>query len=204
MAGSQEKSKGGLMSLIIPIVAVTLIGGGGGAFLGFSVFAPSEPEKGKAAGQGAQNAPEKETAEAPAKAPAKSDAHGKEAHGKDAHGKDAHGAEGHGKDAEDAAKEPPLLQVKELPPVVTNLGGEKKGWVRLQSAIVYDAHENPHVESLIPSLMSDITAFLNTLDMSAIEGPDGLRRLQEELSERAATRSERNVKEFIIESLVVQ
>jgi len=76
--------------------------------------------------------------------------------------------------------------------------------VRLQSAIVYDAHETSHPESLIPAIMSDITAFMSTIDMSTIEGPDGLRRLQEELGERAATRSEHQVKEFIIESLIVQ
>ncbi len=76
--------------------------------------------------------------------------------------------------------------------------------MRLQSAIVYDAHETEHPESLIPAIMSDITAFMSTVDVSSIEGADGLRRLQEELGERAATRSERHVKEFIIESLVVQ
>lgn len=119
------------------------------------------------------------------------------------HRRGAHG-DPHGKAAEKAPPPPPELRVKELPALVTNLGGDKRNWVRLQSAIVYDAHETQHPEALIPEIMSDITAFMSTIDVSSIEGADGLRRLQEELGERATTRSERQVKEFIIESLVVQ
>jgi flagellar basal body-associated protein FliL len=114
----------------------------------------------------------------------------------------AHAA-GHGAtDTRSAA--PVRLQVRELPPIVTNLARPAKSFVRLQSAIVYDASELPHIEPLVATLMGDITAFLGTLDVASLEGPDGLRRLQEELSERAAIRSERRLREFIIETLVVQ
>jgi flagellar basal body-associated protein FliL len=225
MAAAGGKPKGGLMGLLIPLIAVTIVGGGGGAFLGMSLLAPKEPETGKAAGEGVQSAAGKPSADesaghaktedkAEAHGSAKAEAHG-ESHGdkhEDPHGKsDAHGdphgdahGDAHGKAAEKAPPPPPELRVKELPPLVTNLGGDKRNWVRLQSAIVYDAHETQHPEALIPEIMSDITAFMSTIDVSSIEGADGLRRLQEELGERATTRSERQVKEFIIESLVVQ
>lgn len=214
MAGSEGKSKGGgAASLLVPLVAVTIIGGGGGAFLGFSMFGSNDPAKTAAAGKEVQSAPEKADAaqaDGHAKTVDKSDAHG-DAHGDKSGDKavDAHGGSGghgdaHGKDAAHKADAPAALQVKELPPLVTNLGGDKRNWVRLQSAIVYDPHELQHAETLIPALMSDITAFISTLDLSAIEGPDGLRRLQEELNERAATRSDRHIREFIIETLVVQ
>lgn len=226
MAEAHGKSKGGgMMGLLIPLIAVTLVGGGGGAFLGMSLLAPKEPEKAKAAGEGVQSAGEKSGgdeksghAKAEDKAPAhgegKAEAHGS-AHGS-AHGEakpDPHGdkkddkhakSDAHGDDGAKTADLPPDLRVKELPSLVTNLGGEHRNWVRLQSAIVYDAHETEHPEALFPAIMSDITAFMSTVDVSSIEGADGLRRLQEELGERAATRSERHVKEFIIESLVVQ
>jgi flagellar protein FliL len=236
MAAAGGKSNG-MMGLLIPLIAVTLVGGGGGAFLGMSMLAPKEAEKGKAAGEGVQSSeksggdeaksqakpPEKDShgadkgdAHAAAKSDTSGGGHGEshgdadkhgDSHGKsDAHGEahgDAHGAAG-GKEAQKKEAPAPELRVKELPPLVTNLGGDKRNWVRLQSAIVYDAHETQHPESLIPTLMSDITAFMSTIDVASIEGADGLRRLQEELGERAATRSERQVKEFIIESLVVQ
>ncbi|GLI91628.1 hypothetical protein LMG27198_06200 [Methylocystis echinoides] len=234
MADPGGKAKGGLMSLLIPLIAVTVVGGGGGAFLGMSMLAPKEPDKGKAAGEGVQSAAKggedskgkAKPAEKDAHGEAKADAHGAaktDAHGEaksdahadphggghgdapgDAHGKSDPHADPHGKAAEKKEELPPELRVKELPPLVTNLGGDKRNWVRLQSAIVYDAHETQHPDTLIPAIMSDITAFMSTVDVSAIEGADGLRRLQEELGERAATRSERQVKEFIIESLVVQ
>jgi flagellar basal body-associated protein FliL len=226
MADPGGKAKGGLMSLLIPLIAVTVVGGGGGAFLGMSMLAPKEADKGKAAGEGVQSA-EKSGEDSKGKArPAEKDAHGApktDAHGEaksdahadphggghgdaqgDGHGKTDPHADPHGKAAEKKEELPPELHVKELPPLVTNLGGDKRNWVRLQSAIVYDAHETQHPDTLIPAIMSDITAFMSTVDVSAIEGADGLRRLQEELGERAATRSERQVKEFIIESLVVQ
>jgi flagellar FliL protein len=131
-------------------------------------------------------------------------------HGGDAHGSGHGGGGGHG---DSKGKTPPAGaphkdlskgHVKELPAVVTNLAGAERHWVRLQSAIIYDPEELPHIEPLIAELTSDITAFLGTLEIANIEGPDGLRRLQEELSERVATRSDRHVQGFVIETMVVQ
>ena len=113
-------------------------------------------------------------------------------------------AGGHEPAPKSVAPKPAKLEVKQLPPVVTNLARPAKSWIRLQSAIVYDAAELPHAEALVAALAGDITAFLGTLDLASLEGPDGLRRLQEELSERAATRSEGRLREFIIETLVIQ
>ncbi|MGE5369256.1 MAG: hypothetical protein ACM3PD_06630, partial [Chloroflexota bacterium] len=100
MAAAGGKSKGGLMGLLIPLIAVTVVGGGGGAFLGMSLLAPKEPEKGKTAGEGVQSAAEKPGADESAghaKSEDKAEAHGgakAEAHGEphgdkqgDAHGK---------------------------------------------------------------------------------------------------------------------
>ncbi len=176
MAGDKRQESGGLGGLLLPLAVVTLIGGGGGAFLGASLL----PQTG-APGPGP----------APASAPAK-----------EAHGKGHKEAPDAGAPHADAARS--RLEVKELPPIVANLGGDGKRLVRLQSAIVYDPQELTHVDAIVAALMSDATAFLGTIELASIEGPDGLRRLQEELSERAATRSERRIREFVVEGLVVQ
>lgn len=223
IGGSSKDTQGGWKRLLIPLLAVTVVGGGGGGLLGFSVLAPKDgpketskdaPKVGAAA-KGAQEAAE--TTETGA------GSHGEDDRRADAQGKAhegehgaSHGA-GHGAEkgagyggakSKDAEQKPPAtpaqLKVKELPPIVANLGGKERAWVRIQSAILYDPHELEHVDTLIPALLSDITAFIGTLELSAIEGPDGLRRLQEELSDRASTRSERRVRELIIEALVVQ
>jgi flagellar protein FliL len=102
------------------------------------------------------------------------------------------------------APENPALKLRELPPVVTNLGEPAAAWVRLQAAIVYDRTTISDVDILASQIQSDIVGFLRATTLSSIQGADGLRRLHEELSDRAAIRSENRVKEFIIETIVFQ
>lgn len=202
MAGQEKAKSGGLMELLVPLVAVTALGGGGGWFLGFSMLAPREPAAIEAETPKAAEAEPHAGKESPGQAKA---AHGEAGgHGEaSGHAKaDAHEQE-HGREKPKAPDKPEALQVKELPPIVTNLA-VAKNWVRLQAAIAFDPHELPHAETLIPELMSDLTAFINTLDLRDIEGPDGLRRLREDLNERASIRSEGHVRELIVESLVIQ
>ncbi|MCC3245293.1 flagellar basal body-associated FliL family protein [Methylocystis sp. WRRC1] len=185
MAAVDDKKSGspaqpGMMQTLIPLLLLTLIGGGGGTFLGYTLAAPPP------AGQAAQNPPPDAGSE-------HADAHG------DPHKKGG----GHG-DAKKKAPDLASFEVKELPAIVTNLAQPESSWIRLQAAIVYDPKELPHAEKLIAELTADITAFLRTASISSLEGSDGLRRLQEELGERATIRSERKVKEFIIETMVVQ
>ena len=96
------------------------------------------------------------------------------------------------------------LTVRELTPIVTNLAEPATNWIRLQSAIVFDPDELPHPEKVIAELTSDITGYLRTIPLTSLEGADGLRRLQEELSERATIRSHGKIHEFIVETMVVQ
>lgn len=206
--GKSKDAEGGWKRLLIPLLAVTIVGGGGGGFVGFSLLAPKYGAKGEAKGPGPEKAPAGEAApsgvadhDQPPHGAEKGAAHGQEHGG----GRGASHGETKSKDADQKPAPPPAeLKVKELPPIVANLAGKERAWVRIQTAIVYDPHELEHVDTLIPVLLADITAFVGTLELSTIEGPEGLRRLQEELSERAATRSERRIRELIIEALVVQ
>lgn len=173
---ASKDGKGGFAQTAIPLVVMTLVAGGGGGFLGYTLVGAPPPS--------------------PPRAEAESAA------------KPAHEAAGHGdkKDhgAPADAASAPVLQLKEFPPIVTNLGSPETSWVRLQAAIVFDAKATPHPDILIAELMADAVAFLRTLPLSSLEGADGLRRLQEDLSERATLRSEGRVREFIIQTMVVQ
>ena len=189
MAQENAKKSGGIAELLVPFVAVTALGGGGGWFLGASSLASKE-----VAGAAVPLADAKEQEKG----------HGKEKATKEAHGKATPPeTNAHGKGTGDKADHGEALQVKELPPIVANLAGGKT-LIRLLTAIVLDPQEIKHADRLTPELMSDFTAFLNTLELRDIEGPDGLRRLQEELNERAHIRSEGLVHELIVESMVVQ
>lgn len=96
------------------------------------------------------------------------------------------------------------MTIKELTPIVTNLAAPANNWIRLQSAIVFNPEDLPHPDKMITELTSDITGYLRTVSMVNLEGAEGLRRLQDELSERATIRSNGKIHEFIIETMVVQ
>lgn len=168
----------GPMRKLAPLAIVTLIGAGGGGVLGASILPGLFEQR-----------PFREEA-------------GREDDAKATAGK-THG-DAHGVAARDAAAAAPRLDVRELPPIVANISGDSRRLIRLQAAIVFDPQKLQNAEALLASLRADVAAFLGTLELPSIEGADGLRRLQEELSERAATRSQGRIQEFIIEALVVQ
>ena len=109
----------------------------------------------------------------------------------------------------DAATTKPLpyagdIEVRELPPVVTNLARPEEARVRIQVAMVTlkAGVDNPAL--LAARINDDIIAFLKTLSVADLQGPSGLQGLREDLNERAAVRSGGKVREIIIEALVVQ
>ncbi|HEY8163064.1 MAG TPA: flagellar basal body-associated FliL family protein [Methylocystis sp.] len=126
---------------------------------------------------------------------------------------EAHEADaGHGSSPNHSAEQPShpsphrpgKTVLKALSPIVTNLAGSNSSWIRLEVAIVYDPDAIPRPDVLISQLNADIVAYLRGTSLKSIEGGAGLRRLSEELSERASVRSEGAVQELIIQSLVVQ
>lgn len=187
----------GAMGTIVALLLLTIIGGGGGGYLGYSL---APPPIGNSAGATAAPPTTADGAGAGGEDASKSEKHG--ADHADAHGKGGH--DKHDGEHADSKAAGGALQVKELPTIVTNLAQSETSWIRLQAAIVYDPAEVPHSEKLIAEIMSDITAFLRNVTVASLEGSDGLRRLQEDLSERAAIRSDRKVRELIIETMVVQ
>jgi len=183
-----EEKKPGMMAAIAPVLVATLLIGAGGAFLGMKLARPPEP-----AARAEEKAPEP-------------DAHGDAGHGDSGHG-GGHGADkAHDKPKgeQTTAHKPGKTVLKELAPIVTNLSDSSASWIRIQVAIVYDPAALPHPEVLTTELTADIVAYLRSVALRSIEGANGLRRLHDELSERAATRSEGVVQELIIQSLVVQ
>jgi flagellar protein FliL len=91
-----------------------------------------------------------------------------------------------------------------LAPIVTNLSEPSDAWVRLQAAIVVDTKAVAAPDVLAAQISEDLLGFLKTLTVAQIGGASGLQHLREDLSERAAIRSEGRVRELIIQTLVVQ
>lgn len=90
-----------------------------------------------------------------------------------------------------------------LKPIVTNLAEPANIWLRLDAAIVF-ADEMPNSEIVSAEISEDLLAFLKTLKVGQLEGATQLQHLREDLKDRVAIRSGGDVKDLIIESLVVQ
>ncbi|MDX7952982.1 flagellar basal body-associated FliL family protein [Lichenihabitans sp. Uapishka_5] len=103
-----------------------------------------------------------------------------------------------------AAAAPASTAVRELPPVVANLTAPEGSWVRLQTAIVYNKTDAPQMEILSSKIADDMLAYLRTLSLTQLQGASGIQHLREDLSERAAVRSEGHVSEVMIEMMVIQ
>ena len=104
----------------------------------------------------------------------------------------------------DAAHPVSTTAVRELPPVVANLTAPEGSWVRLQIAIAYNKADAPEIDTLSTKISDDTLGYLRTLSLAQLQGASGLQHLREDLSERAAVRSEGHVSEVMIEMMVIQ
>jgi flagellar FliL protein len=59
-------------------------------------------------------------------------------------------------------------------------------------------------KAIAAEIRQDIVGYLRTLTVAQIEGPSGLSHLREDLTERVQIRSNGQVQDFFIETLVVQ
>ena len=96
--------------------------------------------------------------------------------------------------------------LKRLAPIVTNLASPQDTWIRVEASIVFDGEALPasEIDVVAGEITEDILAFLRTVSLPQIQGASGLQHLSEDLNERAAIRSDRRVRELILETLVVQ
>lgn len=93
--------------------------------------------------------------------------------------------------------------IHRLSPVVANLAAPEDTWVRVEASLVFDGEvANPDVIS--SQVAEDMVAYLRTVSAGQLEGASGLLHLREDLNDRVAIRSNRLVRELIIETLVVQ
>jgi flagellar FliL protein len=96
------------------------------------------------------------------------------------------------------------MVVEPIEPVVTNLGDPTDTWIRLETAIVFANGALPDPKVTAAEIRQDIVAYARTLSLSQLEGASALQHLREDLNERVATRTNGQVSELIIETMVVQ
>ncbi|KQP29932.1 flagellar basal body protein FliL [Methylobacterium sp. Leaf104] len=96
------------------------------------------------------------------------------------------------------------LALRSVGSVVTNLADTNDAWIRLESSVVFKTGAVPNPDVALAEIRSDIVAYLRTVSLKQLEGASGLQHLREDLNERVALRTKGQVRELIVEMLVVQ
>nr|WP_321454794.1 flagellar basal body-associated FliL family protein [uncultured Cohaesibacter sp.] len=91
-----------------------------------------------------------------------------------------------------------------IKPIIVNLAGVEKAFVRVEGSIVFKQEAKEVADVLTSQVESDISAYLRTLKVSDLEGATGLQNLREDLNQRAKIRADGNIREFILETMVIQ
>lgn len=99
---------------------------------------------------------------------------------------------------------PSTRTLREVRPIVTNLSEPAGAWIRVELALVISGSPNAKLDEFLAEFVSDSTDFLRTVSAREIQGVNGLRRLREDLLDRARFRIGATVEAVLIQTLVVQ
>lgn len=157
------------------IAVLSLLGLGGGWFVGNALFVPAAPVAATPAPAAPEHAPE------PAAAPAAAGEHGAPA---------APGEKG--------AAAPSLIA---LDPIVTNLGYPSDKWIRLELALQFNG---PGDVSLSQDLHQELVAYLRTVSLQQLQGPRGFQYLRDDLREIVDLRSKGRVSKVLFRTFVIE
>lgn len=149
----------GLIPTLVAVVLLTLVAGGGGAFLGSTLGKP-----------GMSSAQDGEAAAAPAETASPEDDRG-----------DMNLAA--------AENEEIPLRLVPLKPVLTNIYAPPRTWLRIEASLVLKDDGSANPEILAAEIEADTLAFLRSLQLAQVEGTRGLLHLRDDLRERARLRS---------------
>ncbi len=176
MAGKpNEKGASGGSGFIIALVLVMLIGGGAGFAFGFAF--QNAPSAGRADGSDSGKPPPAPVQPHPAR------------------------------DSAESAKQTiseVQLQVVPLDPVLVNLAGKDRSWIRLEGSVAFTATPDKDRAILLAHMAEDIAGYLKGSSVSQLQSAAGLEALREDLSELVQLRSKNRAVRFILRSLAIE
>jgi flagellar FliL protein len=180
------KNKGGVGSLLLSLLVLSLAGLGAGYGVASMSSAPPETAKPPSATAENQSAPEEGGRETSA----------------DGNG----GAEdaGQAEAAEEEAVAPSELVIVPCPPVIANLREPAKVWIRLEANLVVRRDAEKAHEALAAEAAQHVLAYLRTLRIEDIQGATGLYDVSADLNEVVKGASQGAVREVLIAGLVVE
>lgn len=157
------------------IAVLSLLGLGGGWFVGNALFVPAAPVEATPSPAAPEHAAE------PAAAA---------------------GAEGeHGAPAAEGGKGPAGPSLIALDPIVTNLGYPNDKWIRLELALQFNG---PGDVPLSQELHQELMSYLRTVSLQQIQGPRGFQYLRDDLREIVDVRSKGRVSKVLFRTFVIE
>lgn len=94
--------------------------------------------------------------------------------------------------------------IRNLPPVITNLAGPQRAWVRIEASIVLAGEPSPEDDLLAAKIAEDLVAFLRTISVTDIEGASGFQHLREDLVDRVRVRSGGRARDLVIHTFIIE
>lgn len=122
----------------------------------------------------------------------------------------AKGASGHAEAAHDAAGNnkkataEPQLHLIPLDPVLVNLTGKDRSWIRLEGSVAFTATPDKDKAVLLAQMTEDIAGYLRGASIAQLQSAAGLESLREDLSELVQLRSRNRAVRFILRSLAIE
>jgi flagellar FliL protein len=99
---------------------------------------------------------------------------------------------------------PAGMGLKPLSPIVTNLAGPERTWIRLEGALVMEGDQSAEAKMLAAQIAEDIVAFLRTVPLAQVQGASGFQHLREDLNDRVRVRSGGKVHDLVIQALIIE
>jgi len=94
--------------------------------------------------------------------------------------------------------------IRNLPPVITNLAGPQRAWVRIEASIALAGESSPEDDLLAAKIAEDLVAFLRTISVTDIEGASGFQHLREDLVDRVRVRSGGRARDLVIHTFIIE
>jgi len=96
------------------------------------------------------------------------------------------------------------LQVFPLDPVLVNLAGSERTWIRLEGAVAFPTTPDKEKSILLAQMSEDIAGYLRGSSIAQLQSAVGLESLREDLSELVQLRSKNRAVRFILRSLAIE
>jgi len=91
-----------------------------------------------------------------------------------------------------------------LPPIVTNLSGPQRTWVRMEASVILSGGASDGDEILASEIAEDLMSVLRTVSIADIETATGFAHLREDLKDRVRTRTDGRAQDLVVHTFLIE